>query len=48
MWENVRKSNQKIKSLLYSWYYAEACIATVAPLRSLEPGKHSSEETSQR
>ena len=40
--------NIKIKSLLYSRYYAEACNELRAYLRGLAPGLHSSEETSQR
>ena len=41
-----RASNQKIKSLLYSKYYVEACNSGVIHLRGLAPGQRSSKETS--
>ena len=38
----------KLKSSLYSRYYAEACNSDGAHLRDLVSGRHSFEETSQR
>ena len=39
---------KKIKSSLYSRYYAEACNELRDPSLHLAPGQHSSEETSQQ
>ena len=41
-------AQQKIKSSLYSRYYAEACNEWRGPSLPLRPGQHSSEDTSQR
>ena len=46
-WHITIESDQKIKSLLYSRYYAEACDERWGPSWGLAPGQHSSEETSQ-
>ena len=46
--KNYQIKNTKIKSSLYSRYYAEVCNERRDHLRGLAPGQHSSEETSQR